>query len=190
MLRLCLFIREGLGEVLRDCILVNKRFGEVLRPPRRAQNDTVSRRRNEGGVLRSAAFGFARGRHNDTLTRGRNDILTCGPLRAQVLPLRIGEIYQGEFLDSQPTLNLLFSHDCRADVAENLHVNQVTGFVTRGKAWQPRFPVLDHAPLDVVCDAGIQGVRGAGHDVDVVGHGTVISNGVVVELPDVYIAVS
>ena len=85
--------------------------------------------------------------------------------------MRIERFDQGDLSGAEPALDLFFTGDGGADVAESLHVDEFAGALTGRKARDLMLLVLQDTSLDVVGDTGVEDAGCAGHDVDVVGPG-------------------
>jgi hypothetical protein len=95
----------------------------------------------------------------------------CGcphPLLAEVAPCRVRLLYQFNFLFSSPTFDLLFSTNGIVDILKMFKPYESMTFVGGGEARKGRVGVLVRSTFNIVGDTGIENMRSAGYDVDVV----------------------
>src|SRR5260370_38195217 len=81
------------------------------------------------------------------------------PLGAQVLPLGIHGNDQRDFLDSQPTFDLLFALDGVAYVVEPFEIHQAVELVLGGEAGADPESVLARPAAETVGASGVQAFR-------------------------------
>jgi hypothetical protein len=91
------------------------------------------------------------------------------PLCAQVFPLGIHRDDQRDFLDSQPSLDLLFALDGVAYVVKAFEVRQAVDLIFRGEAGAGSAFLFLRSAYETVCNSGVKGFRAVRHDVDEVG---------------------
>jgi hypothetical protein len=65
-----------------------------------------------------------------------------------------------------PPLQLFLAPNGNVNVSKDLVPNQAVDIVSGGEAFQFMLLMLTDAPLNVVGDTNIEGMRSAGHDVD------------------------
>src|ERR1700682_4702605 len=92
--------------------------------------------------------------------------MTLIPLLAQISPRWIDRNDEGDFLDSQPSLDALLAFNCVVNVLESLEVNESIEFVFRRKPRTGPCLVVADPSHEVIGNTGGQGLRTVRHDVD------------------------
>jgi hypothetical protein len=103
-----------------------------------------------------------------TLLRSSTRCLSVVPALAQVLPVGVHRIDQGDLLLTPPFLDLFFSLYCRNGVAYHFEVKQPVNLVfVREAGYQVTLMLMDSFS-DIACYPNIKSARFARHDVHVV----------------------
>jgi hypothetical protein len=88
--------------------------------------------------------------------------LASVPPGAQVLPVTIYRLDQGNLPHACPAFDLLFSADRGPDITEGLVIHQAADVVACGESFLQFVPVLQHPSFEIVCHPRVQGARRAG----------------------------
>jgi hypothetical protein len=83
------------------------------------------------------------------------------PLDAQIPPVWIERLNQGDLLDAQPALDLLLSRDGQTNVTERLKIDEFLDVVARGKSGHVPFAMLRDWLKSTTCCVRNTGFCGA-----------------------------